>query len=233
MSNYSDYTTQTARVESLGVILGINNLHSITLGGELAIAAGRFLHMIAHPSAVTELQVDGRLMSCALQVCPSLEWDEMIAAKFAALRSLHLSNIQLDIDLDVSSRSNPSMIRTLVLDNVEILSGQLACLVNENETLEQLSVSTDNAAEYDQHIRTMLASCGIRSLEYEVKDGGRGQMPLFDHETRALATLRHLRLEGVYVDEEMLGRIGEVCEGLKVVVVNGQTQRSMRAARMY
>ena len=97
-----DRGLSTMEMASLRYILSLDGLKSLTLGGELAVQAERFLHSLVHADAVTELHIDGT--HCAgygshlrCQKAASLEWDEIMAFKFPNLRKLKLCNLELDI----------------------------------------------------------------------------------------------------------------------------------------
>ncbi|KAM6498287.1 hypothetical protein JOM56_006235 [Amanita muscaria] len=212
-----------AYLDSLRIILGTDGLESIILGGDLAVATGRYLHLITNPGAVINLRIDGMPMLCAARHCPSLEWDETLALKFSRLRSLHLCNLVLDMDVDTSTSPCPSMLRTLVLENVELSFGRLTALVNEDTTLEHLHVTTEQGCEYNDDIREVLMSCEVHSLEYRVKhDCHSSEVSLFHNDMEPLPHLKRLHLEGVYVDRDMLECIGRLCRGLKELELRGR-----------
>ena len=201
-------------MDSLRTILSIDGLRTITLGGELSIAAERFLHMVTNPGTVINLRIDGGLMEGALQPIPSLAWDESIALKFGNLRSLDLSNLTLDVDMDASAFQDPSLIRTLVVDNVDICHGRLVSLVGAGATLEHLSVTVSDAFGYDEEIREVLGLCAVRSLTYRVKEKQQteNENGLFGSDMGPLPVLRSIWTEGVYVDPEV---VAQLCPALK------------------
>ncbi|KAK2461762.1 hypothetical protein APHAL10511_006225 [Amanita phalloides] len=213
MPDYSNYMRQTACVDSLRTILATEGLRSITLGGELSIAAGRFLHMVTNPGTVIELHVDGGLMMGALRPSPSLEWDEDIAAKFANLRSLRLSRLVLSIDLDGNEMSG-QMIRTLVMDGVEISQGRLSMLTGE--AVEHLEVSGGNAGEQEEEVQEMLAR-GVRTVRYRVCGEYERVRGVFGRTMERLPLLRGIMAEGVEVDEETVRRRCPRLEWLEVI----------------
>ena len=217
MPDYSNCTTQQASsVDSLRTLLAIDGLRSITLGGELSIAAERFLHMVTNPGTVINLRIDGGLMFAGtFRSGPSLTWDESIGLKFGNLRSLDLSNLVLDIDIDMSVYEYSSMIRTLVVDNVELCHGHLVSLAGSAGVVEHLSVTASNASEYDEEIREMLGLCGVRSLTYKVMEKHGSSEALF---VEPLPTLRWMETEGVNVDRAM---VAALCPGLERLEVVG------------
>ncbi|KAF8746217.1 hypothetical protein AX14_000018 [Amanita brunnescens Koide BX004] len=216
MPDYANCTQQASCVDGLRTILAINGLRSITLGGELSIAAERFLHMVTNPGTVIDLRIDGGLMLGAFRSGPSLAWDESIALKFGNLQSLDLSNLVLDIDMDASFEY-PSMIRTLVVDNVELCHGRLVSLAGSGGVVEHLSVTASNASEYDDEIREMLALCAVHSLTYKVKEAHGSAPGLFGGDMGRLGSLRVIETEGVYVDQDVVGQLCPALERLEVV----------------
>lgn len=219
MPDYSNCTQQASCVDSLRTILAIDGLRSITLGGELSIAADRLLHMVTNPSTVIHLRIDGGLMFVgSLPSGPSLTWDESIALKFGNLRSLDLSNLVLDIDMDVPMLEYSSMIRTLVVDNVELCHGHLVSLIGPGGVVEHLSVTASNASEYDEEIREMLALCAVRSLTYKVMEKRGSSEGLFGGDMGPLPALREMETEGVFVDREL---VAALCPGLERLEVVG------------
>ena len=217
-SDYSNDTRRAACVESIRTILATDGLQSITLGEDLSMAAGSFLHMVTNPGMVTDLRIDGRLMPCRWWPS-SLEWDEDIALKFANLRSLHLSNLELVIDVDLSVVSCPSVIRTLILDDVDISLGRLVSVVGAGGVLKHLQVTALNALEYDSDIREVLESCEVHSLVYKVKNEYwcQSETTLFDHDMQQQPTLKEIEMEGVYVDQEVVRAVCPWLERLEVV----------------
>lgn len=219
MPDYSNCTQQASCVDSLRTILAIDGLRSITLGGELSIAADRFLHMVTNPSAVVNLRIDGGLMFAGtFRSGPSLTWDESIALKFGNLRSLDLSNLVLDIDMDMFEYS--TMIRTLVIDNVELCQGHLVSLAGSGGVVEHLSVTASNGSEYDEEIREMLAVCGVRSLTYKVKEERGSSEALFGSEMGVLPALREMETEGIFVDRKLVAALCPALERLEVVGID-------------
>jgi len=216
MPDYSNATRQTPCVDSLRTILAMDNLRYITLGGELSIAAERFLHMVTNPGTVINLRIDGGLMMGALQPIPSLAWDESIALKFANLRSLDLSNLTVDIDMDAFQ--DPSKIRTLIVDNIDICHGRLVSLVGAGGSLEHLSVTASDTFGYDEEIREVLELCAVRSLTYRVKEKQQAENSgLFGSDMGPLPVLREIETEGVYVDREVVAQLCPALERLEVV----------------
>lgn len=211
---------------SLRYILSLDGLRLLTLGGELAVQAERFLHSLAHPGAVTELYVDGTGHSDSRFRQPaSLEWDEVMAFKFTNLRKLKLSNLEIDI-------ANPPMpydidVTDLCLYNVDITSGYLPHLFHESwSSLRHLSVFARAASDFDEHLRLTLDCCGpgLEVLHYEVVDA-RSDHILFDDSSTILPSLQHLRICGIDVQPHTLSVIQHVCRNLEDLSVTGRVVR--------
>jgi len=225
-----DGELSTTEMASLRYILNLDGLRSLTLGGELAVQAERFLHSLAHPDTVTELNIHGSTHRTGhgyfrCRKPASLEWDEVMAFKFPNLRKLHLSNLEVDIlyppipyDLEVTD---------LHLDNIDITSGYLPHLFHESwSSLRHLSVIAKTASDFDEHLRVALDCCslGLETLHYEVVDA-RSDRILFDDASTMLPSLCHLRLCGVDIQPHTLSVIQEVCRNLENLSVTGRVVR--------
>jgi len=209
---------------SLRFILSLDGLHSVTLGGELAVAAERFLHSLANSHTVTELYIDGNLrVDSIMSRPPSLEWDEVMAFKFPSLKTLKLSNL----DLDVISSPLPFQfeVMDLVLDNVNITTGYLSQLFLQSSSLQRLHVLTKQASAFHEQIRLILSLCAIQTLHYEVQEDTPSEQPIFDHESSPCSSLRHLHLSGVHVDAQTLTSIGRCCQNLEEMSISGRIVR--------
>jgi hypothetical protein len=214
------------QMASLRYVLSLDGLQSLTLGGELAIHAERFLHSLVHGDAVTELHVDGThsggYTHLRCRTAASLEWDDVIAFKFPNLRKLKLCNLELHIlhppmpyDLQVID---------LQLNNVDIISGHLPYLFHESwSSLRQLSVIAKLASEFDEQMRLTLDVCGpgLETLYYDVVDA-RSDGILFHHDSTPLPSLRCLRLSGVEVHSHTLAIIQHVCRNLEDLSIIGR-----------
>lgn len=219
-----------AEMASLRFIFSLDGLRTLTLGGEVAVQAERFLHLLGHPEAVTELHIDGSLQNAGqsylrCQKPASMEWDEVMAFKFPNLRILRFSNLELDIvyppmpyDIEVTD---------LHLDHVDIVSGHLSQLFNESwSSLKHLSVIAQTAMDSEEHLRLTLDCCGdsLEALSYEVVDA-RSDRLLFDDDTAPLPSLRRLRLDGVDVHERTLDTIQRTCHNLDELSITGRAVR--------
>ncbi|GLB36348.1 hypothetical protein LshimejAT787_0306360 [Lyophyllum shimeji] len=206
---------------NLRFILALDGLQHVALGGLLAVQAEKFLRVIGDPESVLELHIDGSLLSHALSFRPSLEWDEWIAFQFTHLKTLRLTNI----DLDISYPSTPYQLQLyeLRLDNVTIMSGYISYLVHETPFLSRLCVRSSRVSEFDAQIRLLLDTCGIEILELEVEMDGPWRQPIFDSDLPLLSSLHSLHLAGVQVDFDMLISIGRKCRNLEHLSILGRT----------
>lgn len=216
----------TAReLAGLRCLLGLEGLRTLTLGGELAVRAERFLHAVAHPQAVEALCVDGSGLDAMRCRNPaSVEWDEVLAFKFGGLRKLRLAGLELDI---VYPTGGPYELEVaeLCLDNVDITGGHIVHLFHGAcASLRHLSVIAKEASLFDGHLRLLMDACGpsLESLHYEVWDARSAEI-LFD--TTPLPALRHLRLCGVDVQNDTLASIQELCPGLEDLSATGRAVR--------
>jgi len=215
---------------SLRYILNLDGLRSLTLGGELAVHAERFLHSLTHPDAVTELNIHGSTQRGGhgyfrCRKPASLEWDEVMAFKFPNLRKLQLSDLEIDIMYPPLPYSLE--VTDLYLDNIEITSGYLPHLFHDSwSSLRHLSVIARTASDFDEHLRVILDCCspGLEALHYEVVDA-RSEHILFDDASTMLPSLRHLRLSGVDIQPHALSVIQETCRSLEDLSVTGRVAR--------
>jgi hypothetical protein len=210
-------------LSSLRCLLALEGLNRVTLGGELAVKAGRFLQLIAVPNVVDELHIDGSLVGHRLSCPSSLEWDESIVFHFPNLKRLRLTRIELDIS--PPSVQFPLTISSLHLEDVNITHGFLPHLLNGAQSLGHLHVSTKDAAVYDEQIRLVLASCAVGCLHYEVKRERHENTLALDGETCNTNALHCLHLRGLFVDPVFVNGISMMCRNLVELVVCGREVR--------
>ena len=209
---------------NLRFLLALEGLNCVTLGGELAVKAARFLKLIAVAEAVNELHIDGSLVGHRLSCPPSLRWDESMAFQFPNLRKLRLTRVELDIS-PPSVRQFPLAISSLYLENVNITYGFLPHLLNGARSLEQLHVNTKDAAVYDEQIQLVLASCAVGRLHYEVERERHGNALVLDGGTYNTKALHCLHLRGLFVDLGFVTGISMMCRNLVELVVCGREVR--------
>jgi len=223
-STYLAPHLQNHTISNLRFLLALEGLSCVTLGGELAVKATRFLKLIAVPEAVDELHIDGSLVGHRLSCPPSLGWDESMAFQFPNLRKLRLTRVELDIS-PPSVHQFPLSISSLYLEDVKITYGFLPHLLNGAQSLEQLHVNTKDAAVYDEQIQLVLASCAVEYLHYEVGRERHGIALVLDSETNNTKALHRLHLRGLVVDLQFVTRISTMCRNLVELVVCGREVR--------
>jgi len=207
-------------LEGLRFILALEGLRSITLGGELAVRAERFLHAITSPDTVEYLHIDGSLLKHSFSSFPSLEWNEMTALMFSSLRKLKLSHLELDIVCP--TMPHELALNELLLDHVQIASGFLPHLLHENSALQCLRVWTSDAIEFNEYIRLLLQSCSIETLPYEVEGDFSCRQPIFGEESSASSSLRALHLGGLQIDLGTLISISHYCPNVEQLFISGR-----------
>lgn len=215
---------------SLRFALNLKGLLSVTLGGELAVRAERFVQMMSNTHSITSLHIDGshlnryHCLGTTTRHCPSLSWDDSIAFRFSrSLRSLRLTQLHLSI----SEADIPYAIRVqnLTLDGVSIESGFVQDLLHESWThLRHLSISSATPATAEDIAIPLLECCeNLESLRYEACVGGiHGE--LFEEST-SLTALRKLRLYDIDVNPQTLASLSQTCGGLAQISVLGRTVR--------
>ncbi|KAL7285653.1 hypothetical protein ACG7TL_000758 [Trametes sanguinea] len=224
-----DRTLDEREMRSLRSILGLKGLRSVTLGGDLAVAAQRFLNTMVDTRAVTELHIDGCMLAKGRSafpapVIPSLEWDDAMAFRFPNLRSLTLSNVALTVIPAMMDR--PSCLTHLTLNNVDLEVGFLPDLCHGSwEALRVLAVIGGNGIDMEDGIRSLLEFCeNIETLRYEASYRG-GHLSIFDDEPPPCPSLRNLHLSGFDANPQTLQAIAQTCPNLENLAVLGRTVR--------
>jgi hypothetical protein len=203
-------------MRALRSLLGLPGLKSLTLGGELALKAHRFLRHVAYAEEIEALHVDGRMLAES----GSLDWDESLSFTFPNLAKLELTDILFDID--PSSASLPSLL-SLVLNNVHILSGYLSSLVSED--LKHLHITTTDIESTDDQLRIMQTSCAVRCLHYELQKYACQSFNGLQADEHILDSLRCLHLDGHFVDVGVLQTLAAQCRNLEELKVSGRAVR--------
>ena len=206
-------------MRGLRYILGLNGLQSITLGGDLAISAERFLHFMVNSRTVATLHIDGYVVpddraSSAVHRLPSLEWDDVIAFRFPSLRALTLSNVALTIYPPTSER--PGTLSHLALNNVDIIDGFLPDLCQGAwETLRVLKVVGTSTVDLDDHILSMLDVChNLQELHYAAVDKSIHPSIFDNEETPTSPNLQALHVSGFDVNPQTLHAIAQTFPNL-------------------
>ena len=217
-------------MRSLRYILGLNGLQSITLGGDLAVSAERFLLFMVNTRTVTTLHIDGYVApddraSSAVHRLPSLEWDDVIAFRFPSLRTLTLSNVALTIYPPASER--PGTLSRLTLNNVDIIDGFLPDLCQGAwETLRVLKVVGTSTIDLDAHILSMLEFChNLQELHYAAVDKSIHPSIFDSEETPASLNLQVLHVSGFDVNPQTLYAIAQAFPNLVNFAVLGRIIR--------
>lgn len=206
-------------MHAIRIILGLDGLRSVTLGGEVAVSAERFLNCLVHSHTVRELTIDGTLIANSLSARPSFEWDEVMACKFSAVQKMRLVHLDLDI---VNTSSYQLQLTDLALENVDIISGNLPWLLQNTTTLKHLRVSGESSRELDEQVSLVLDSYRLESLHYQTGSSPSWNLLLFDRSFASAASLRSLHLEGVRVDFEILSTIHARCPAMEHLYICGR-----------
>ncbi|EMD41738.1 hypothetical protein CERSUDRAFT_79376 [Gelatoporia subvermispora B] len=217
-------------MSSVRSILDLKGLQKVTLGGNLAVRADRFLHALASSSTLVELNIDGTRPPSSgnahlnSHTAASLEWDEIMAYRFPRLRQLRLSDVQLTII--PSLMPCPTRLTSLTLHNVDIADGVLSDLCHEAwDSLRVLTVTTKCPEAMDEHVRSLLDVCeNLDTLQYDACETP-GVEAFTDTEPSAGISLRELRLSGFDITPQSLASIGRICKGLRELSVAGRLVR--------
>ncbi|PSR71343.1 hypothetical protein PHLCEN_2v12857 [Hermanssonia centrifuga] len=221
------YALTEKDMTSLRFILNLAGLQSLTLGGELAVQAERFIHMMTNARSITSLHIDGSYIQCNDTLdCrhpASLEWNETIAFRFTKLRSLRLTNLQLAISdppLPYSLR-----IADIALNDVTVSVGSVHHLCHESwGSVRTLSVTSKNAQESDELVRDLMECCeNLEVLHYEVCCAG-AHGEIFEEDI-PLSRLRNLCLYDIDISPQTLVVLSQTCKALEHLSVLGRTVR--------
>ncbi|KAF8912858.1 hypothetical protein CPB84DRAFT_1820384 [Gymnopilus junonius] len=206
-------------LSGLRLLLSLEGIQRLTLGGELSIKADRFLRLMPSPETVEELHIDGSLLSNKLSCCPSLEWDESLSFGLANLSKLRLTEVEVDIH--PPSIPFPSAINRLILEHVNVVSGYLPHLLNGSQSLELLQVTTNEWDTSIDQLGLVLASCTVKWLQYETRKDHSGNF-IFNMSSSSTEALRCLHLKGLVVDSNLLTFLRDMCRNLVELVVSGR-----------
>lgn len=204
-------------------LLGLDGLQSLILGGELAIQSERFLGFVTAADTLTQLHIDGALVHGSLTSRASLEWSEDLIFRFPNLKRLRLTDLEIDISPVFTCQ--PLQLDELIIENVCVISGFLSHLVPEASTLGRLCVRASSACEYDEHIRMILHSSNVHTLEYGVQKASPSDGSFLEPEgmpNPRVLRLRHLELHGLHVDDGVLALVSQWCPEVEELVVSGR-----------
>lgn len=205
------------------LLLGLEGLRSLTLGGELAIQSERFLGFVSAADTLERIHIDGALLGESLTLRASIEWSEDMTFRFPNLKCLRLTEV--DIDISPASSSLPLQWDEFILENACIVGGFLSHLIPEGSTLGRLCIKASSACDYDNHIQMVLYSSNVHSLEYEVQKASPSDGSFLEPEggqsPQALC-LRHLELHGLHIDNGVLSTVRQQCPGIEGLVVSGR-----------
>ena len=218
-----------SEMQSLRFILALGGLQSVTLGGDLAVSAERFIHVMVNTCTITTLHIDGYTFPddhalTSVHRLPSLEWDDVVAFRFPHLRQLTLSNVALTIHPPTLER--PGSLTRLTLNNVDIVDGFLPDLCPAAwDTLRVLKVVGKSAPEMDDHVLPVLELChGLQEFYYAAEDTSI-HPSIFDEDAPTCPNLQTLRLSGFDVNPQTLHAIAEACPKLVDLAVLGRITR--------
>ncbi|KAJ3551373.1 hypothetical protein NM688_g4743 [Phlebia brevispora] len=221
------YSLSEQDMTSLRFILNLKGLRTVTLGGELAVQAGRFLQMMSHTRTICSLHIDGSDLEDSDSFCwrqsPSLEWNEAIAFRFVGLRELKLTHLQLSISDPPLPYALPIM--NLILDNVSLAHGSIQHLCHESwDAVRSLSVSLKIEEHPDVIVRELLECCtNLECLRYESCDGG-AHGDIFADDA-PLTSLRTLVLADIDINPQVLLMLNQACQSMEQLSVLGRAVR--------
>ncbi|KAF9535827.1 hypothetical protein CPB83DRAFT_842417 [Crepidotus variabilis] len=209
-------------LKALRVLLGLEGLKYITLGGKLV--ASQYLKLISEPDDVENIHIDGsNYCGSPNQIpisSPVFEWDEAFGFGFPNLQTLRLTHV--DLHIEVPRTLYPTTITHLILEHVTLRPGTIQHLLNGAPTLTCLHLTCSDPVE--EELRMVLSSCGIRCLHYQVQKATCSD-PFTDVDPSDGEALRCLHLDGPILDDGMLNTICFTFRNLEELIVMGRTVR--------
>lgn len=171
---------------SVSILLSVTSLESLTIAGELAVNAERWLRSIASPHTIRFLRIEGD-SPCHPWYTEdaSLEWSSEFAERFCSLKSLNLHSLTIDIDdsfYDHPGRAvvlaRECMLEELHLSDItfSLVSGPLSALLSSSISWKHLKTLTIDVHEDDVHALDYIALLEIvqPSLEsFTIRGQGR------------------------------------------------------------
>ncbi|KAI5116739.1 hypothetical protein M0805_000433 [Coniferiporia weirii] len=197
-----DYDTDMSMRAAVPRLLAFLRLERLTLAGDLAEGAERFLRSVASPHSITALRIEGTRGALSepqahglRDPLASLEWSTELAERFHALKSLALVG-PLMIDVDNSGydahdeRLAPIGVRCCMLEELHLdaivmapMSGGLFSLLSSPaawQRLRTLSIASDDFLfELNCFYLIALLGTSLESLTFQSRIGG--SAPPFTH----------------------------------------------------
>ncbi|TDL28356.1 hypothetical protein BD410DRAFT_780854 [Rickenella mellea] len=214
---------------SLRRLLNIHGLTSLRLGGELAVAAERFLRSLASAHTITELHIDGSKRDTGtgqrryISPSASLEWDHTTTFRFPNLRKFTLSHLELNIE--PPSVSYCLKLEEVTMDRVDIVSGWLHHLAHGSwHHLRTLTIKNTDPCDLEEQVKLVLECCtdSLTSLRYEI-DHDSVRDIVFESMIVPCSTLRELRISGVHVSAFKLSDLALFFPSLVTLSVFGRS----------
>lgn len=205
-----------ADTRSMLCVLG--GLSRITFGGDLAVGAERLLNALPNPEIVTYLHIDGTSSDEICSTAASLEWDETLAYKFSALRTLKLSHLELDVVLPLAPL--PEVV-DLTLDHISLSHDSLIDMFS-GSPLKKLSIMTDGTVSHvEEQVQLLLESSCIEELHYEAQ-WNRAHALSFMPPNGVVGTLRRLSLVGTHTCAGMVETLGRCFPRIRKLFISGR-----------
>ncbi|KAF9056370.1 hypothetical protein BJ165DRAFT_1432886 [Panaeolus papilionaceus] len=210
--------------DGLRLLLTLEGLKRVHIGGALSIEAERIIPMIADGESVEELEIDGSLLWEGLCKRPSIVWSDSIAFQFPNLQKLGLRCVELEVETGSDVRY-ASPITRLEVDEVSITGGHLVDILCDSDLLEELKISTKDSDCFDEEIQMVVESCRVNRLSYELKEAKRLGESVLGGEWKDFQSLRGLELSGVLLDVGTLEVLQHKFLNLEQVVISGRFVR--------
>ncbi|KAF7982022.1 hypothetical protein HWV62_30270 [Athelia sp. TMB] len=206
-------------------LLALPRLEALSIGGEMAVRAERFLHWVAHPAGILSLTIDG----CALtdddgDLGPgrlrtgqpaSLEWDEALAFAFTSLETLRLAHLELDVAPPTTSTPYGLRVAALTLDSTTVVGGHLLHVLHGAwPALRRLAVAGKDTGQ----LAPVLAACA-GTLTHISLAAPADPLPLLPHGT----AVTHLALDGAPLTPADLTLLPALAPHLASLHVTGRT----------
>jgi len=203
------------------ILLGLEGLKKITLGGDMGMKADRYIRYIGKPEGVEEMHLNGSRQLIWPRV---VGWDEMLMFGFPRLKRIRLSEV--DVDVSTAGVGYPASFTELILEDVHIMYGRLVQMLNGASRLRCLHVSIGSYGLVDEEqLREVLMSCAVECLHYDVRRGSTRWNPFADLDGECGRRVRCLHLDGHMMDAGSLDTLRRVFGNVEELVVGGRLVR--------
>lgn len=217
--------TTGEQFQAIQLLLGLEGLEQLTLGGLLSIRAERFLNAVAFPESIVRLEVEGDGESCALSRDGSLELDDDFWYRFCSVKQLKLGNLRVDVNY------TPKQDYQIPIKHAILIQCDVSlCDLLAGSCLDLLCVHADCSCEHHNDLQEILQASDLghpKALRYTLGKGCRdsdGSFLAQPSGSTQQSTLRSLHLDGHFIEQDFLETLAQY-PSLEELVVSGRSVR--------